>query len=75
MAPPPPIARTGRKQIEMNKTRFQDTLQALRDCREHLGDPLANLSTAELEARKELIKLCYEFSLDVIETELEDREE
>ncbi len=39
----------------MSYCRFHNTLQDLRDCSEHLAEPL---SESEEEARVQLIKLC-----------------
>lgn len=40
----------------MGYCRFRNTLEALRDCNEHLGDDVANED--EESAREALIKLC-----------------
>lgn len=42
----------------MSYCRFQNTLQDLKDCNEHLCD--RNLSDAEKKARKRLVEICEE---------------
>lgn len=52
----------------MSYCRFQNTLQDLRDCFEHLQDD--DLSYEERQAREKLIEYCF---LIVEETENEDK--
>jgi hypothetical protein len=42
--------------MNMSYCRFQNTLEDLRDCAEHIGD--RGLSDYELEAMKDLVELC-----------------
>lgn len=46
----------------MSYCRFQNTLQDLRDCYEHMGED--ELSEEEEKARQELLKLCQRIADD-----------
>lgn len=44
----------------MSYCRFQNTLNDLRDCAEHITDSPDDLSDDEVKARDKLVKLCIE---------------
>lgn len=44
--------------MNMSYCRFENTLQDLRDCEEHLDEQVHNLSEDEQKAREKLVKLC-----------------
>ena len=46
----------------MSYCRFQNTLQALQDCKDHLRDP--DLSKKEKDARETILFLCGEIACD-----------
>jgi hypothetical protein len=53
--------------MNMTYCRFENTLEALRDCRDALGescDPLASLSDSERLAAAKLLELCKELVTD-----------
>ncbi len=56
----------------MSYCRFTNTLQDLQDCHESMDDPDSDeLSKAEKQSRKRLIKLCRDIA-DDYEDEIED---
>ena len=46
----------------MSYCRFENTLNDLRDCEEHLSDDESEMSEYEKDAKKNLIKLCIRIS-------------
>lgn len=48
--------------MNMTYCRFQNTLEDLRDCQEHMDD--SELSPEEMQARKELIEVCWRIAQD-----------
>jgi len=46
----------------MSYCRFENTVNALQDCYEHLADDDSKLSEHELDAKKGLIRLCIDIA-------------
>lgn len=46
----------------MSYCRFRNTLNDLRDCVDHLGDPEEEMSDEERSAKKSLVALCSEIA-------------
>lgn len=58
----------------MSYCRFENTLQDLQDCLEHLDDDTNDLSDRERKAKKRLIDLCYDIGMDYVNKDDEDED-